>query len=114
MQSIAAIFFGSFTLCSMAATAAIDCSSYVPTFGLLSILEIFSGFYNYILMILKDKKNKRLKFSMKFIILVPFYSKKKELKWRKMLSNWASFLASFFISSKDSMSINSVVVQFIV
>ena len=28
-------FFSSFTLCSVAAIVAIDCSSYVPTFGLI-------------------------------------------------------------------------------
>ena len=44
MQSIAARFFINFTLCSLTAIAAIGCSSFVPTFGLIG--QMFAEVYS--------------------------------------------------------------------
>ena len=48
MQSIAARFFSSFTLCIVAAIAAIDCKSYVPTFGLIWYINFILIVYPFI------------------------------------------------------------------
>ena len=59
MQSIAARFLSSFTLCSVAAIAALDCSNYVPTFGLISKLSMLInvGYLKIDLINNKDKNN---------------------------------------------------------